>query len=34
VSGSILKIYPGAPQAMTTTHRDQMNEDLLVFITT
>jgi non-heme chloroperoxidase len=34
VPDSILKIYPGAPHAMTTTHKDQVNADLLSFITT
>lgn len=27
-----LKLYPGAPHAMTTTSKDQVNEDLLNFI--
>jgi pimeloyl-ACP methyl ester carboxylesterase len=29
VPESILKIYPGAPHAMTTTHKDEVNQDLL-----
>jgi non-heme chloroperoxidase len=33
VPDSILKIYPGAPHAMTTTHKDEVNQDLLSFIT-
>ncbi|MDT5305159.1 MAG: non-heme chloroperoxidase, partial [Mycobacterium sp.] len=33
VPDAILKIYPGAPHAMTTTHKDQVNQDLLSFIT-
>jgi non-heme chloroperoxidase len=33
VPDSILKIYPGAPHAMTTTHKDEVNQDLLAFIT-
>jgi non-heme chloroperoxidase len=33
VPDSILKIYPGAPHAMTTTHREEVNQDLLSFIT-
>jgi non-heme chloroperoxidase len=32
VPDSILKIYPGAPHAMTTTHKDEVNKDLLAFI--
>lgn len=32
VEGSILKVYPGAPHALPTTHRDQLNADLLAFI--
>ena len=32
VRGSVLKIYPGAPHGLTTTHRDQFNADLLAFI--
>jgi len=27
-----LKVYPGAPHALTATHRDQFNADLLAFI--
>jgi non-heme chloroperoxidase len=33
VPDSILKIYPGAPHAMTTTHKDEVNQDVLSFIT-
>ena len=33
VPDSTLKIYPGAPHAMTTTHKDEVNDDLLTFIT-
>ncbi len=32
VKGSILKVYPGAPHGLPTTHKDQLNEDLLAFI--
>ena len=27
-----LKIYPGAPHGLSTTHRDQLNADLLAFV--
>ncbi len=32
VKGSILKVYKGAPHGMCTTHKDQVNQDLLAFI--
>jgi non-heme chloroperoxidase len=32
VKGSVLKIYPGAPHGLPTTHKDQLNADLLAFI--
>jgi len=32
VKGSILKIYPGAPHGLASTHKDQVNTDLLAFI--
>jgi pimeloyl-ACP methyl ester carboxylesterase len=32
VPGSQLKVYPGAPHATCTTHKDQVNADLLAFI--
>jgi non-heme chloroperoxidase len=32
VRNSTLKIYPGAPHGLTTTHKDQVNRDLLAFI--
>ena len=32
VKGSMLKIYPGAPHGMCSTHKDRINEDLLAFI--
>lgn len=32
VKGSTLKVYPGFPHGMATTHKDQINEDLLAFL--
>src|SRR5690348_1945030 len=32
VKGATLKIYPGAPHGLPTTHQDQLNEDLLSFL--
>ncbi len=32
VKGAKLKVYPGLPHGMATTHADQINEDLLGFI--
>jgi non-heme chloroperoxidase len=32
VKGATLKIYPGAPHGMATTHADEVNADLLAFI--
>jgi len=32
VSGSTLKVYPGAPHGIPQTHQDQVNTDLLAFI--
>ena len=32
VKGSILKVYPGAPHGTPTTHKDQVNADLLAFL--
>ena len=32
VKGARFKVYPGAPHGMCTTLKDQVNEDLLVFI--
>ena len=32
VKGSTLKVYPGFDHGMCTTHKDQINEDLLAFI--
>lgn len=31
VKGSKLKIYPGAPHSLCSTHKDQVNADLLAF---
>ena len=33
VTEATLKVYKGAPHGMCTTHRDQINDDLLEFIT-
>jgi non-heme chloroperoxidase len=32
VKNAILKVYPGAPHGMCSTHKDQVNTDLLAFI--
>jgi len=32
VKGAILKVYPGAPHGLTSTHKDQFNADLLSFL--
>jgi non-heme chloroperoxidase len=32
VKGSTLKIYPGAPHGLCSTHKTQVNEDLLAFL--
>jgi non-heme chloroperoxidase len=32
VKGATLKIYPGAPHGLCSTHKDQVNADLLVFL--
>jgi len=32
VRNATLKVYPGAPHGMCTTHKDQVNADLLAFI--
>jgi non-heme chloroperoxidase len=34
VKGSTLKVYPGAPHGLASTHRDQFNADLLAFLKT
>ena len=33
ISSATLKEYPGAPHALIATHKDQVNQDLLKFIT-
>ena len=32
IKNAILKVYPGAPHGMCSTHKDQVNADLLAFI--
>jgi non-heme chloroperoxidase len=32
IKGATLKVYPGAPHGVTSTHREQFNADLLAFI--
>jgi non-heme chloroperoxidase len=32
VRGATLKVYPGAPHGLTSTHKDQVNADLLAFL--
>jgi non-heme chloroperoxidase len=32
VKGATLKIYPGAPHGLASTHKDQLNADLLAFL--
>lgn len=32
VKGSVLKVYSGAPHGLTSTHKDQVNADLLAFV--
>jgi non-heme chloroperoxidase len=34
IAGATLKIYPGAPHGMCSTHKDQINADLLAFMKT
>jgi len=34
VKNATLKVYPGAPHGMCTTHKDQINADLLAFLKT
>jgi non-heme chloroperoxidase len=34
VKNATLKVYPGYPHGMPTTHADQINADLLAFVTT
>jgi non-heme chloroperoxidase len=32
VKDATLKVYPGAPHGLMTTHKDQLNSDLLSFL--
>ena len=32
IAGATLKMYPGAPHGLPTTHQDQLNQDLLEFL--
>jgi non-heme chloroperoxidase len=32
VKGAVLKVYKGAPHGLCTTHKDEVNEDLLAFV--
>ena len=32
IKGATLKVYPGAPHGLCTTHADQVNADLLAFL--
>jgi non-heme chloroperoxidase len=32
ITGSTLKVYPGAPHGLTVTHREKFNDDLLTFV--
>ena len=32
VKGATLKVYPGAPHGLPSTHKDQLNADLLAFV--
>jgi non-heme chloroperoxidase len=32
VRGSTLKVYPGLPHGLCSTHKDQVNADLLTFL--
>jgi non-heme chloroperoxidase len=34
VKGATLKVYKGAPHGLCTTHKEQVNEDLLAFLKT
>jgi non-heme chloroperoxidase len=34
IKDSTLKVYPGADHGLASTHRDQFNTDLLVFLKT
>jgi non-heme chloroperoxidase len=32
IKNATLKVYPGAPHGLTSTHKDQLNTDLLAFL--
>jgi non-heme chloroperoxidase len=32
LKGATLKIYPGAPHGLCSTHKDQVSADLLAFL--
>jgi non-heme chloroperoxidase len=32
IPGAMLKVYPGAPNGLTDTHKDELNADLLAFL--
>ena len=32
VKGATLKVYPGLPHGMCSTHKDEINRDLLAFL--
>ena len=32
VKANMLKVYPGLPHGMCSTHKDQVNADLLAFL--
>jgi non-heme chloroperoxidase len=32
IKGATLKVYPGAPHGLCSTHKDQVNADLLAFL--
>jgi non-heme chloroperoxidase len=32
IKGATLKVYPGLPHGMCSTHKDQINADLFAFI--
>jgi non-heme chloroperoxidase len=33
IKGAELKVYPGAPHGLCSTHKDRVNADLLTFLT-
>jgi len=32
IKNATLKVYPGAPHGLCTTHKERVNEDLLTFL--